>query len=101
MTFRFDDAVVTAVLAHMNDDHTDDCLDIVHAYGQPGASSARMSDLDGEVGTYVALVDGVEHEVRVAWPSGSISERVQIRHEVVAVHEAALQRLGREPRAGH
>jgi hypothetical protein len=98
---RFDDAIVTAVLAHMNDDHTDDSLDIVQAFGQPSATEARMSDLDSEAGVYVAVVDGTEVDVRVPWPGGLISERPQIRHEVVAVHEEALSRLGREPREGH
>ena len=98
---RFGDAVVTAVLAHMNDDHLADSLDVVHAYGQPAATSARMGDLDTEAGVFVALVDGVEVEVRVPWPGGPISARPQIRTAVVDVHAEALRRLGREPHAGH
>ncbi|MGN0063446.1 MAG: DUF2470 domain-containing protein [Nocardioides sp.] len=98
---RFDDAVVTAVLAHMNDDHTDDSLDVVRAFGQPTATSARMEDLDSEAGVFVAVVDGAEVQVRVPWPAGPISERPEIRHQVVAVHEEAVRRLGLEPREGH
>lgn len=98
---RFDDAVVTAVLAHMNDDHLDDSLDVVHAYGQPDASSARMSDLDTEAGVFTAVVDGEDVEVRVPWPGGRISERPQIRTAVVDVHTEALRRLGREPEDRH
>jgi hypothetical protein len=94
---RFDDAVVAAVLAHMNDDHADDCLDIVRAYGQPHATAARMVDLDSEAGVYAATVDGADVEVRIAWPSGAISERPQIRVAVVEVHAEALRRLAPSP----
>lgn len=98
---RFDEAVVSAVLAHMNDDHTDDSLDVVRAFGQPGASAARMVDLDTEAGVFAADVEGTEVEVRVPWPAGPISERPEIRHQVVAVHEEAVRRLGLEPRERH
>ena len=98
---RFDDAVVEAVLAHMNDDHTDDSLDVVRAWGHPHADEAVMVDLDTAGGVWRGVVDGQDIEVRVPWPGGEIAERPEIRREVVAVHAEALRRLGRAPDAGH
>jgi len=94
----FSDDVVRAVLAHMNDDHLDDNLLIVRAFGQPEASAAVMSGLDGEAGVFTATVDGVDAEVRVPWPAGTITERAEIRREVVALYDAACAALGVEAR---
>ena len=98
---RFDDAVVTGVIGHMNGDHLEDSLDIVRAYGQPDATSARMVDLDTEVGVWAAVVDGADVEVRVPWPGAPLAERPQLRVAVVALHEAAREKLGLPPVAPH
>jgi hypothetical protein len=95
----FSPEVVTAVCAHMNDDHTEDSLRIVRAFGLPGASAAVMSGLDENGGLWTAVVDGAEVEHRVAWPDGTIGERAEIRREVVALYEEACARLGLEPSA--
>lgn len=92
--------VVTAVCAHMNDDHTEDSLRIVKAFALPGATAAVMSGLDEKAGVWTATVDGAEEEVRVAWPAGPISERAEIRREVVVLYESACEKLGLEP-SGH
>ncbi|MDO9455185.1 DUF2470 domain-containing protein [Nocardioides sp.] len=93
----FDPAVVAAVLAHMNDDHRDDNLRIVQAFGRPQATGAEMVGLDEHGGVWwVDVVDeggGDGSELRVAWPAGPISERTEIRREVVALHEEAVRRL--------
>lgn len=98
---RFDDAVVTGVIAHMNGDHLDDSLDIVRAYGQPDATEVQMIDLDTEEGVWIALVEGKDHEVRVPWPGAPLSERPQLRVAVVELHTAAREKLGLEPVAPH
>ncbi|WP_232677269.1 DUF2470 domain-containing protein [Nocardioides sp. R-C-SC26] len=90
----FDDAAVTAVLAHMNDDHTDDSLLIARAFGVPGATSSTMTGFDGEGGVWD--VDG--QTVRIGWPAGPITERAEVRREIVALYDAACERLGLEPR---
>ena len=92
--------VVDAVCAHMNDDHTEDSLRIVRAFARPGATAAVMSGLDGDAGFWTATVDGAEEEVRVAWPAAPITERAEIRREVVVLYESACARLGLEP-SGH
>lgn len=81
----------------MNDDHDEDNLTIARAFGVPEATAARMSDLDAESGTWAVTTSAGEQELRVAWPGGTISERPEIRREVVAVHTEACRLLGIEP----
>jgi hypothetical protein len=90
--------VVTAILAHMNGDHTDDNLLIVRAFSNPRATSAVMTGFDGSVATWDATVDDTTSEVRIAWPAGPITERGEVRREVVALYDAACAKLGVEPR---
>jgi hypothetical protein len=94
----FDDAVVSAVLAHMNDDHPDDSLRIVRAFGRPHATAAEMVGLDEHGGIWwVETVDeagGDGSELRVEWPSRPVTERAGLRSAVVALHDEALRRLG-------
>ena len=100
MTYRFDDAVVAGVLGHMNGDHTGDNLLIVRAFGPRGdAVGATMAGFDGEAGEWAAeLPDGSTLRVRVPWPGGPISERPEVRREVVALYDEACRMLGVEPR---
>lgn len=98
---RFDDAVVSGVIGHMNGDHTDDSLDIVRAHGYPGATEASMTDLDTVAGVWRALVDGEEVSVRIEWPGAPLSERPQLRTAVVVLHEQARETLGLEPKPKH
>jgi len=100
MAHGFDDAVVTAVLSHMNDDHRDDNILIARAFSAlPSVATSTMTDFDGEAGRW-RLVDpeGAAHDLRVPWPGGPISERPEVRREIVALYDAACARLGVEPR---
>jgi hypothetical protein len=98
--YRFDENVVAAVLGHMNGDHTGDNLLIVRAFGpRADAVGAVMTGFDGEAGEWAAdLPDGSPLPVRVAWLGGPISERPQVRREVVALYDEACRMLGVEPR---
>jgi hypothetical protein len=99
MPFTFDDDVVTAVLRHMNDDHVDDNLLIVRAFGAPEAESATMIGFDGAGGTWGATDPaGAETRVSVPWPGAPIAERGEVRREIVALYDAACERLGVAPR---
>lgn len=86
----------------MNDDHTDDNLLIVRAFGGDAAAravSATMIGLDHDGGTWrFARADGEETDVAIAWPSGPISARPEIRREVVVLYRDACARLGLPPR---
>ncbi|GAA1466734.1 DUF2470 domain-containing protein [Microbacterium thalassium] len=95
MSTGFDDAVTAAVLAHMNGDHTDDNVLIARAFGpEADVVSATMTGLDSEAGTWSATgADGVVREVVVAWPSGPITQRPEIRREVVALYDEACRIL--------
>ncbi|GAB2557767.1 biliverdin-producing heme oxygenase [Leucobacter ruminantium] len=93
--------VVAGVTGHMNGDHSEDNLLIARAFGYPGAMSSEMIGVNGEAGVWRVSDDAGEHELSVPWPGGSISERPQIRREVVALYRAACERLGVEPRQEH
>ncbi|WP_406281051.1 DUF2470 domain-containing protein [Embleya sp. NBC_00896] len=89
---------ITAVCKHMNDDHPDDCLLIARGLGgQPAADSATMTGLDGDAAYYAAIVAGETVEVRVPW-SRSITERRDVRIEVVVQYNEACKALGLTPR---
>ncbi|WP_345800909.1 DUF2470 domain-containing protein [Microbacterium sp. AZCO] len=100
MTFLFDSDAVTGVLRHMNGDHTDDNLLIARAFGgEPDLVSATMTGFDGDGGDWLAeTADGRSVAVRAPWPGGPITERPQVRREVVALYDEACRRLGVEPR---
>jgi hypothetical protein len=94
----FSPDIVDAVLAHMNEDHRDDNVLIVRAFAARDVDSARMSDLDHRGGTWRYTFEGEEHELHVPWSSGEISERPEIRREIVVLYDAACEQLGVEPR---
>ncbi|TQF67192.1 DUF2470 domain-containing protein [Rhodococcus spelaei] len=93
---NFDAAVIAAVIGHMNGDHATDNLTIVRAFAEPTAAAATMTGLDTEAGEWTATVDGAEKAVRVPW-LGPVTDRASIRTEVVALYQAANERLGIEP----
>ena len=98
MTFRFDDDALAGVMRHMNHDHTDDSLLIARAFGEPDATSAVMTGFDGDGAEWTVVAADGERSLRVPWPGGPISERAAVRREVVALYDAACERLGVEPR---
>jgi hypothetical protein len=90
--------VVDAVLRHMNGDHIDDNVLIVKAFSGRETSDAAMTDLDEHGGTWRYTSDGEDLELHIPWPAGQLSERPEIRREVVALYDAACEKLGVEPR---
>ncbi|SHI88363.1 Protein of unknown function [Nocardiopsis flavescens] len=100
MAGPFSPEVVTAVTAHMNGDHPEDTLVICRGLGGvPDATGARMTGLDGEAGEYAVTVGGTERSVRIPW-SEPLTERAQIRREVVRLYRESCTALGLTPR-GH
>jgi hypothetical protein len=100
MTHAFDDATLRGVLGHMNNDHTDDNVLIARAFSAvPDVVSAKMASFDGDGGDWrIVTAAGAEDVVRIAWPSGPISERPEVRREIVALYDLACERLGVTPR---
>jgi hypothetical protein len=94
----FPSEIQSAVLAHMNGDHADDSLLLVRAFAHADASAARMSGFDEHGGNWTATVGGEEVAVRMPWPAGQITERREVRREIVALYDAACERLGIQPR---
>lgn len=99
MTHTFAGEVLEAVLRHMNSDHSADNILIVRAQlPAKNLIGAVMTGLDGDAGIWRAeLVDGTSLEVRVPWPGGPITERAQIRSEILALYQDARRTLGEEP----
>jgi hypothetical protein len=100
MTQGFDDAALTGVLRHMNGDHADDNLLIVRAFSpESEVIAATMIGFDGDGGDWRAQpLTGDEFVVRVPWPRGPITERAEVRREIVALYDESCRRLGIQPR---
>lgn len=94
----FSPDIVDAILRHMNGDHTDDNLLIARAFVDPAAESATMTGLDGDGGVWDVTVGGTVRSASVAWPAGHITERGEVRREIVALYDGACAALGIEPR---
>ncbi|GHE30577.1 hypothetical protein GCM10017673_36580 [Streptosporangium violaceochromogenes] len=101
MSTPFTPDVVEAIKRHMNDDHADDALLICRGLGgRPEAVGATTADVDAEAITFVAVVDGREVTVRVPW-SATLTERAQVRKEVVRLYREACAALGVPARGEH
>jgi len=100
MPHVFDDAALQGVLGHMNNDHSDDNMLIARAFSSlSDVVGARMTAFDGDGGEWsVVRADGSEDSVRIPWPGGPITERREVRREIVALYDAACERLGVPPR---
>ncbi|WEK61259.1 MAG: DUF2470 domain-containing protein [Candidatus Microbacterium colombiense] len=101
MPHSFDADVIAAVLRHMNGDHTDDNILIARAFADADGdeiTESVMTGFDGDGGTWDITRNGLTSELHVAWPGGPIDDRPSVRRQVVALYDAACERLGIEPR---
>ncbi|MCC4247536.1 DUF2470 domain-containing protein [Microbacterium testaceum] len=97
MTHDFDPQTRRAVLAHMNTDHAADNVLIARAFGpDPAVATAEMTGFDGDAGEWSVGVEG--GALRVPWLGGAITERQEVRREIVALYDEACRRLGVTPR---
>jgi putative heme iron utilization protein len=96
----FTPEVVTAICAHMNDDHAADSLVICHAVGgRRDATAARMVGLDAHGADFVIDAGSGDTPLRIPW-SHELSNRGDVRVEVVRMYQEACDALGLEPHAG-
>ncbi|HAN22984.1 MAG: DUF2470 domain-containing protein [Microbacterium sp.] len=98
MPHLFDADALAGVLGHMNSDHADDNLLIARAFGDADAVGAVMIGFDGSAGEWRYTTSTGEETLQVPWPGGEITERREVRREIVALYDAACRRLGVEPR---
>ncbi len=100
MAHTFDDDTLAGVRGHMNDDHSDDNLLIARAFSPlADVVASEMIAFDGAAGQWrVSLADGTDDVIRIPWPGGEISERREVRREIVALYDEACARLGITPR---
>jgi len=95
----FSPEVQQAVAAHMNSDHPEDNLLIARSLGGlPGATDATMTGFDEAGAHFRAVVDGAPTPFQVPWDR-PITERGDIRIEIVRMYHEACEALGVEPRA--
>ena len=99
MPHAFDQDTIAGVLRHMNSDHAADNLLIARAFGRPEAVGSVMTGFDGDAAEWsVTDAVGASSVLRVPWIGAPISERPEVRHEVVALYDAACAALGVEAR---
>lgn len=90
--------VAAQIARHMNDDHAADSLLICRSLGgTPRATAARMTGLDADGIEFAATVDEVEVPLRVPF-AHRLTERAQVRREVVRMYHEACAQLGVVPR---
>jgi putative heme iron utilization protein len=83
---------------HMNVDHAGDSVLICRVQGeQPAAESAEMLGMDDVGIDFRATVDGSSVDVRIPW-AYRLTERPQVRQEVVRLYREACEALGIQPR---
>lgn len=91
----FPPEVVAQIMRHMNDDHAADSLLIVRALGgRRDAETVRMSGMDAD-GIDFTVGDGTAVRVRF---SRRLTQRAEVRREVVDLYRRACQVLGVPPR---
>jgi hypothetical protein len=90
----FSPEVVAAIARHMNDDHADDNVTICRGLGgQPATSAATMTGMTPDGIVFEAIVADAPTEVVIPWAE-PITERAQVRTEVVRMHTEAATALG-------
>lgn len=101
MSNPFPPEAVEAIRRHMNDDHADDALLICRGLGgQPEATGATTTGVDAEAIEFAAVVGGLDVPVRVPW-STTLTERAQVRMEIVRLYQDACAALGVPARGEH
>jgi hypothetical protein len=99
MAFTFPADALAGVLGHMNRDHPDDNVLIARAFGATDAAGAEMTGFDGDGGEWsVTASTGTASTLRVPWLGGPITERREVRREIVALYDEACRRLGVQAR---
>jgi putative heme iron utilization protein len=98
MTDPFPPDVVAEIARHMNDDHAEDNVLIVRAFGgADAATAARMYGVDVDGMEFAVALNGVEVPVRIPFRE-RLTERRQVRAEAARMYRDACAALGVDPR---
>ena len=90
--------VVAAIARHMNEDHAADSVLICRALGgEPGTAAATMTGLDAAGIQFAVTTPVGPADTTVPWAE-PVTERSQVRAEVVRMYHDACTALGVEPR---
>jgi len=93
MPYEPDADAGTAIAAHMNDDHADDCIVIAKAYsGVETITGASVVGVDGAGMDLAAETPDGPLTVRVPW-SGPLADRSAVRVEVVKAYDWAHAKI--------
>lgn len=91
--FQLTDDIVTAVTAHMNDDHTDDNVVICRGVGgHPSVTAATMTGLDLEAIELTGDTPTGSVTIRIPF-SAPIVDRAQIRTEIAQMFHDSVTLL--------
>jgi hypothetical protein len=90
--------VLTAVMAHMNGHHRDDCILIARAFGGLDVvNDAVLTDLNERGAVFTAVTPDRAADVVVAWARPMV-HRSDHRDEMARMYREACARLGVDPR---
>ena len=93
----FSDEAVAAICRHMNDDHTADTLVICRAFGAwESVDAARLESLGPNGLEFTVDSGGAQHTLSLPWLD-EVTDRAQVRAEIVARFHEAQVRLGENP----
>lgn len=94
----FDPNVLTAVMAHMNSHHRDDCRLIARAFGElPEVDDALLTDLRRDGAVFTTVTPNGSMDVLVPW-SRPMAQRSDHRDEMARMYRDACRTLALQPR---
>jgi len=94
---RFPDHVVRAVVEHLNEDHAEDAVTIVRAFGgQIRAEAAEVLDVDADGLDVAVKVGDTTETVRVRF-AAPVTERQGLREGITRLYHAAVDALEAQP----
>ena len=98
MNDAFTPGVVDAIKRHMNVDHAEDSVLICRTLGgQPEATAAMMRGMDADGIDFIVQTPGAPVDIRIPW-SRRLTERAEVRAEVVRMYQESCAALGVDAR---
>lgn len=97
----FEPDAMTAVMAHMNNHHRDDCILIARAFGSlDDVRDASLVGIEVTGARFTAVTGERPVDVTVPWGQ-EVTIRSHLRDEMARMYRDSCARLGITPRAGN